>query len=49
MLHAATVGRSAPTAVRGRDASVDSRGFEGSDLFRMLALEGLHLFRVLSL
>jgi hypothetical protein len=49
MLHAATVGRSAPTAVRGCDVSAAARGFECADLLRMLPLEGLHLFRVLSL
>ena len=52
MLHPAAVGRfdvSTPTFVRGRDVSTAARGFEGPDLLRMLLLEGLHLFRVLSL
>jgi hypothetical protein len=52
MLHAAAVGRfDVPTAtpVRGCDVSAAARGFECSDLLRMLPLKGLHLFRVLSL
>ncbi len=52
MLHAATVRRfhmSTSTSVRGCDVAAAARGFEGPDLFRMLPLEGLHLFRVLSL
>ena len=42
---------STPTAVRGCDtcAAAAARGLEGPDLFRMLPLEGLHLFRVLTL
>jgi hypothetical protein len=52
MLDAAAVGRfDVPTATfaPGCDVSAAARGFECPDLFRMLPLEGLHLFRVLSL
>ena len=52
MLHAAAVGRfdmSTASFVRGCDVAAAVRGFEGPDLLRVLSLEGLHLFRVLSL
>ena len=52
MLHAAAVGRfdmSNPTSVRDCDVAAAARRFEGPDLFRVLPLEGLHLFRVLAL
>ena len=52
MLHAATVGRfdmSTASFVRGCDVAAAVRGFECPDLLRVLPLEGLHLFRVLSL